>query len=240
MSGMNETGDRGGATEGFRVAIVDNDRFTRLALADVVAQGGHEVIWTRGSGLIAPDLVAAPETKPDVLLLDMSLGTTTGPQVCRAIRRRMADVAVLGVTAFPPSQYAAELAAAGAQGLVTKDTEREVLAGIAALAHGGTYCPDVPGVRFLPPVAAWKAVNGLGTEMEHRNGAADGRARLTEREEALMRVYEADGSLKTAAKVLGMGQSTARNTMANIRRKLGVTGTAQALVAWHERQRSGR
>lgn len=219
------------------VAIVDNDRFTRQALRQIIEQDGHyPVIWDRSDADVAQRLVLQPDTRPDVLLLDMSLTDTTGVEVCRAIRRKLADIRILGITAFPPSQYAADLAAAGAQGLVTKDANAELLAGIRAVAANQTYCPAVPTVRFRTPAEAFRAA--------HDNTAANASAgtstdsRLTEREEAVLRSYARTGSYKATAKSLGMSDSTARNTMAHAKAKLGAVSTAAAIIAWQERTRS--
>lgn len=252
------------------VAIVDNDRFTRMAMRRLLIEDGRlDILWDRSGGLVAEHLVMVRESRPDVLLLDMSLGETAGVEVCRAIRSRVADLRILGITAFPPDMYAADLAAAGAQGLVTKENDREVLAGIHTLLNGGVYCPSVPDVVFHTAMEAFRllhdgsgAAGGDGGARERfegapphgsvpvpsvggpspaggrtgesRHGAPAGRgSALSAREREVLASYACTGSYKITARALGVSESTARNIMAHVRRKLGVTNTATAIVAWY-------
>lgn len=215
------------------VAIVDNDRFTRQALKQIIEQDGrYSVIWDRSDADVAQRLVMQPQTRPDVLLLDMSLTDTTGVDVCRAIRSKLSDIRILGITAFPPSQYAADLAAAGAQGLVTKDANAELLAGIRTVADNQTYCPTMPSVQFRTPIDAFHMVSDFAATNGNTNTDA---VALSEREQAVLRSYARTGSYKITAKALGISDSTARNTMAHAKAKLGAVSTAAAIIAWQER-----
>ncbi|OZG69174.1 response regulator transcription factor [Bifidobacterium eulemuris] len=209
------------------VAIVDNDRFTRRAIRQVLEDGGFSVVWDRASGLAAEHLVMQTQTRPDVLLLDMSLDEQSGVEVCRSIRRSIADIRILGITAFPPDIYAGSLAQAGAQGLVTKESDRQLLSAIHALLDGGTYCPQVPSVTFSTATKAFTA--------QQKTRAKD-ESPLTDRERAVLESYERTGSYKITASQLGISDSTARNIMHHAKRRLGATSTAAAIVAWHERQ----
>ena len=222
------------------IAIVDNDRFTRRALRGLLEDSGLcDVLWDRSDGLVAEQLALRPESRPDLLLLDMSLGDVSGVQVCRAIRRRSAGVRILGITAFPPRLYAPDLASAGAQGLVTKDVDEELLAGVRAVLDNRTYCPSVPGVRFDTASAAFRRLNGVanGVSEGGRDDTVPSTAAasiLTDREAALLEGYARTGSYKAIARELGVTDSTARNTMTRIKRKLGVPSTAAAILAWRD------
>lgn len=211
------------------VAIVDNDRFTRRALRDLIEQDGrYRILWDRASGQAAIELTRATETRPDILLLDMSLGDTTGIHVCQVIRHDLANIRILGITAFPPQTYAADLARAGAQGLVTKDADAELMAGIRAVLGGSTYCPAVPSVTFSTAIDAFHAAQ--------MNMNGDPYA-LTSREAALLESYAHTNSYKITARELNITESTARNTMVRIKHKLGVISTAEAIIAWREHNR---
>lgn len=208
------------------VAIVDNDRLTRKALRQIVEEDAHcTVLWDRASGIVAQHLVLQPQTRPDILLLDMSLTDTTGVEVCRTIRTQLSDIRILGITAFPISRYAAELSQAGAQGLVTKDADAELIAGLKAVANNQTYCPSMPSVRFRKSSDAF-----LSLRSPSRTIAAD--APLTERERSVLRGYARTGSYKMTAKELGITDSTARNTMARAKAKLGAVSIASAIIIW--------
>lgn len=104
------------------LAIVDNDpmvlRLLRSELRQTIPQ--CPVIWTEESGIIATARVRNPATCPDLLLLDMSLGDTQGPVVCRQIRICGSKPAILAITSFSLTYYADRIAEAGAQGIISK------------------------------------------------------------------------------------------------------------------------
>lgn len=242
------------------VAIVDNDRLTRLALCHIIENDGRwRVIWDRSNERTALLLTLQKATQPDILLLDMSLTYTNGVEVCRAIRRRTARTSILGITAFPLSQYAADLAAAGAQGLITKDSDTELLFGLSAIADGRTYCPDVPSAHFsTAPEAHQRLINekphGIPMQSRDLRNASDrcidavespstasspGITPLTQRERAVLQSYVRTASYKITAKELGISDSTARNLMAHAKAKLGAIGTAAAIIAWQQQYGKG-
>ena len=67
------------------VAAVDNDRMALLALKGILPQLLPYSQWLWGTG-DADEAVAkalSPETRPRLLLVDMSLGEATGVSVCR-------------------------------------------------------------------------------------------------------------------------------------------------------------
>lgn len=78
------------------------------------------VIWTSTDPQRAIDLSLADATRPDVLVVDMSLEGMGGAQVCRAIRTRTATIALLGVTSFSLRMYGPDALANGAQCLISK------------------------------------------------------------------------------------------------------------------------
>lgn len=83
----------------------------------------------------------SPETRPRLLLVDMSLGEATGVSVCRKIRTRTDRVLLLGITAFSVETYAERIAAAGAQGIVPKADIPQLAQALCTVAAGGTFMP---------------------------------------------------------------------------------------------------
>lgn len=101
------------------VAAVDNDRMALLALKGILPQLLPAAQWMWGAGTADEAVAKAldPETRPKLLMVDMSLGDATGVSACRKIRMRTDRVLLLGVTAFSVSTYAERIAGAGASGL---------------------------------------------------------------------------------------------------------------------------
>ena len=106
-----------------RVAIVDNDAFAVRGLEVGVMRmlPLTKVLWIARRGSEALEHVRFDEVQPDIILVDMSLEDTTGPEVCSEIRKRTAHIALLAITSFSLRRYADRVLEAGAQGIVAKD-----------------------------------------------------------------------------------------------------------------------
>ncbi|WP_163197672.1 response regulator transcription factor [Bifidobacterium platyrrhinorum] len=146
------------------VAAVDNDRMALLALQGILPQLMPESRWLWGVGTAdeAVRRTLDPETRPRVLLVDMSLDEATGVGVCRKIRMRTDRVALLGVTAFSTGTYAARLAEAGAQGIVSKADIPRLARALRTVAAGGVVPAGESGTRFLTAAAAHRRMTETG------------------------------------------------------------------------------
>lgn len=65
------------------ILIVDDDSNNRLLVQTVLAHAGHRVLEA-GDG--APGLALASAEHPDLIMLDLSLPSMSGPQFLRALR----------------------------------------------------------------------------------------------------------------------------------------------------------
>ncbi|WP_164514639.1 response regulator [Bifidobacterium goeldii] len=97
--------------------MVDNDQLTLTMLTLLVHRDLPEVdvTWACRRGRDAVARCLSADSRPDVLLVDMSLEGLSGVEVCRQVRAATADVALIGVTSFSLEYYAADALAAGAQ-----------------------------------------------------------------------------------------------------------------------------
>jgi CheY-like chemotaxis protein len=84
------------------VLIVDDDRDTRLLVRTVLTHAGHTVVEA-ASG--AEGLATAAEHRPDLVLLDLSMPSMSGPEFVRALRAgaKTRATAVALYTATPPN-----------------------------------------------------------------------------------------------------------------------------------------
>lgn len=147
------------------VAAVDNDRMALLALRGILPQLLPGARWTWGVQTADEAVAAAldPDTRPRLLLVDMSLGESTGVAVCRRIRMRTDRVLLLAITAFSTATYADLVAEAGAQGIVAKADVPRLAAALRTVAAGGTYDPVRAGDGAVPASrAAAMAADGAG------------------------------------------------------------------------------
>ncbi|RSX55295.1 response regulator transcription factor [Bifidobacterium samirii] len=127
------------------VAAVDNDRMATIALQGILPQllPGARWLWSAATADEAVRTALAPDTRPDLLLVDMSLGESTGISVCRRIRSRTNRVPMLAITAFSVDTYADRAATAGAQGIVSKADIPLLARALRTIAAGRTFDPDV-------------------------------------------------------------------------------------------------
>lgn len=142
------------------VAAVDNDRMALLALKGILPQllPSSQWLWGTGDADEAVAKALSPETRPRLLLVDMSLGEATGVSVCRKIRARTDRVLLLGITAFSVETYAERIAAAGAQGIVSKADIPQLAQALRTVAAGGTFTPrPMASTRSIASPAASRA-----------------------------------------------------------------------------------
>jgi DNA-binding response OmpR family regulator len=95
-----------------RVVVVDDEPDLRLILARQLARAGFTVVGEASD--IASALAAAEESNPDVVLLDLMLGTEHGREAIGPLMRICPDTMVAVLTALPAEQEESPLRQAGA------------------------------------------------------------------------------------------------------------------------------
>jgi DNA-binding response OmpR family regulator len=134
-----------------RILIVDDEQAVRDVLAEFFTEQGYEVA-TADSG--ADALRGLPETRPDLVLLDIRMPGIDGVETLRRLRTIAPGVSVIMVTANEDVALARTTLKLGALDYVAKPfdfayLERSVVAG---LAHAGAPAPS----RSAPTAAeAW-------------------------------------------------------------------------------------
>jgi len=82
-----------------RVLVVEDDAFTRMTLATVVASLGHVVVGQAGTVVDAMD--SARSTRPDVALVDLDLGPgPTGVDVAHGLRGLLPQMGVVVLSSY--------------------------------------------------------------------------------------------------------------------------------------------
>ena len=121
-----------------RIAIVDNDRLTlgvmKMMIERILPQAN--VCWAVSDGLTAVSKSLNSRTRPDVLLVDMSLEGMSGCDVCRTIREETAQVDLVGMTAFSLDRYCVPALENGASCLVDKANVKGLCHVLCAIVNG--------------------------------------------------------------------------------------------------------
>ncbi|WP_206538632.1 response regulator transcription factor [Bifidobacterium biavatii] len=155
------------------MGVVDNDALTLGALRSLLARmDGIDVTWTSTDGAHAIDLCRNPHTRPDVLLVDMSMEPLPGTEVCQRIHTAGLNVGLVCITSFTLRTYAAQAARAGAQAIVSKTDLPGIRNAILHAAHGKSNLSPVAGVVFHDV----DTTDSKSVSDETNNGAVTGQA----------------------------------------------------------------
>lgn len=109
---------------GVTVLLVEDHDLVRFAMRhSLEGAGGWVVIGDTGDGQGAIEMVK--ESRPHLVLLDLSIRGIHGIEVLYAIKRTTPEVKVIVVTAHDSAHWAREALAAGADGYILKDAPWE-------------------------------------------------------------------------------------------------------------------
>lgn len=198
-----------------RLVIADDHRLILDALGFLIA-GVATVVGTAGDGEAL--LRVVDETAPEIVVTDLSMPGLNGLEATRRLRAlpRPPQVIILTIHADPALARAAF--AAGAAGYVVKSADSaELRRAIETVAGGG---------RFLSPALGADALV---------DPDADRRAVLTDREREILALVASGATAKAIADRLGIAERTVKFHKMNLKARLGVGTTAEA-VAWLARQ----
>ncbi|HEY4001569.1 MAG TPA: response regulator transcription factor, partial [Candidatus Xenobia bacterium] len=138
------------------VLLVDDHVVVRMALEHLLKKHSIEVMGQAGTLMEA--LSELERCRPDVVLLDLNLGSDGPKTVIQELRRCHPDIPILVLSMHEDSATVRNAVAAGVNGYVVKSSgETELLTGLHAVAGGGSY--------FGPRVAR-HALGGLPRPVE--------------------------------------------------------------------------
>ncbi len=122
-----------------RVLICDDHAIVRTGLRTLLgAQPGLELVGEATGGYEALELI--DKTRPDILLLDLSMPDLDGISVTRESKRRFPEVRVLILTVHEEQALLREAIRAGASGYILKQAaESELLSAVQVLMRGDMY-----------------------------------------------------------------------------------------------------
>jgi DNA-binding NarL/FixJ family response regulator len=203
-----------------RVLIVDDHPVVRSGLlALLTGASGFEPVGEANDGIAA--LAAIRQTRPDVVLMDLTMPNLSGVEVTRRVTAwpETAQVAVLVLTMSDDDASLAAAVRAGARGYLLKDAGAdEVLAAVRAVARG-----EVVFGRGVAP-----AVLDL-LQARHR-APAPVLPELTDREREILGLVGLGLGNQAIAARLRISAKTVANTVSNILVKLGVADRADAVA----------
>jgi len=147
-----------------RVLVVDDHPLVREGLSALINQ--QDDLTACGSAEDAPGaLHQVAAIRPHVVLVDVSLGNSSGLDLIKDLKIQQPEVATIVVSMHDEMLYAERALRAGARGYVMKrESTRNVLTAIRRVLEGGIYLSENVVTSMASKVAGAKAAASANTE----------------------------------------------------------------------------
>lgn len=191
------------------VMVVDDHPIWRDGVARDLSEHGFEVRGTAADGDAAVRIATA--IRPDVVLMDLNLGRTSGVDATRSITGTLPETRVLVLSASGEHGDVLEAVKAGASGYLVKSAStRELVDAVQRTAAGD------------PVFTAGLAGLVLGEYRRMADAPADGEPppQLTERETDVLRLVAKGMTSRQIAEKLVISHRTVENHVQSTLRKL--------------------
>jgi DNA-binding NarL/FixJ family response regulator len=201
-----------------KVLLVDDHPLVLEGLRALMeSERDIEVVATTTEGARAADL--ARLYRPDVVLLDLELGSTNGYEVLKRLRAEQLPVRVLVLTAYGDGESLRAALEHQADGIALKtDSPARTIDAIRAVSGGALVFPQA--------ARRWMRRSG--------DRALMGPAALSDREREVWALVAAGLSNAVIARRLGVSPSTVKFHTQNLFQKLGVSNRTAAAVEYEK------
>ncbi len=205
-------------SELIRVSIVDDEVDLRESISGYVSSAkGLRCVSVHSSGEEA--LANLPKEKPDVVLMDITLGGMDGIECVRRLKPLMPNTQIVMLTVFEDTERIFSALAAGASGYLLKRlAPAKLLEAIREVHEGGS--------PMSAPIAR-KLVQSLQSPVRAQAGAE-----LSPREREVLDSLAEGQAYKQIADKLGVSIHTVRNYIRRIYEKLHVRSSAEAVAKY--------
>lgn len=211
-----------------RVVIADDHALFREGLRRALeAVEEFEVVGEADDGAVAVRICG--ELKPDVIVLDVSMPGMGGIAAARQIREEVPGTGILMLTMHDDEECLVEAVGAGINGYVLKDVHPvELVEAVRACSKGNGYLHPAMAAKVLHKLgAAVTSSMGLNPRRPRRREYDEG---LTTREFEVLELIAKGASNRDIATRLYISESTVKNHVTSIFRKLNVTDRTQAVL----------
>ena len=212
-----------------RIFIVDDHPMTRAGLTHLINHQPDTVVCAEAENA-AEALDRLAVSKPDLMLIDITLPGKSGLELIKDVKAMRPDLAVLVISMHDESLYADRVLRAGARGYITKHEGGEkLMAAIRQVLSGKIYVSESMSAHILEIFSGGQAVSDRSSIQN-----------LSDRE---FEVFEALGqglSSHEIAKKLHLSAKTVDAHRANIKTKLKINTTAELIsfaARWTATQR---
>ena len=193
------------------VVLVEDHPMFRERLAQLINKDlGMKVSGEAAN--IRDALVVIEATKPDIVIVDITLRGSGGLELIKNLKAQGITVPVLVLSMHDEALYAQRALRAGAKGYITKDEDSsQVILAIRKVLAGGVYLSSDMTQRLL------QKFSHDDTPVE-----TSGMALLTDRELEVFRLFGCGHSTRETAEQLSLGESTVATYRQRIKEKLNL------------------
>lgn len=183
------------------------------------SQSGFSVVAEASDGRQAVDQAMA--TKPDVVVLDITMPRLSGTEAAQRITESLPDTAVVILSMHADEGYVLRALKAGARGYLVKDSaEDDLIEAIKAVSEGKAY--------FSPEVSKM-LVEDYVREIRTRQ-VEDSYELLTAREREILHLLAEGKSNKDIATLLNLSLFTVETHRRNLQEKLNLHSLAELIL----------
>jgi DNA-binding NarL/FixJ family response regulator len=194
-----------------RVLLADDHRLIREAFARLL-ESECDVVGTVADGRALLD--AAPDLRPDIVVLDITMPLLNGLDAARLLKRLMPGVKLIFLTVSEDPDLAAEAFRAGASGYLLKNSAAsELLKSIQEVSLGRSY---------VTPLATL----GLVSSFLRDPGHAPKMAHLSDRQREVLQLLAEGCTMKEVARILNITPRTVAFHKYSIMNDLGIKSSA--------------
>jgi DNA-binding NarL/FixJ family response regulator len=197
-----------------KVFIVDDHPVFRRGLEELV-NGEKDLIVCGSAGTVAQALRAIPQTKPDLVLVDISLPDRTGLELIREIRAKDRETKLLVLSMHDEALYANRVLRAGGDGYIMKDEDpSEVVHAIRDILKGHIYVSEqVVSGKQIKNATRHSSLTGLRHESRPL-------AELTDSELEILELLGYGKTNEEIARKIGLAGKKVEAVLGSMRKKL--------------------
>ena len=201
-----------------RILIADDHDLMRRGLKALIeSHPGWQVCDEAHTGREA--IEKAEQTKPDVVILDISMPELNGVEAARSILKASPSTEILILSMHYSDQLIREILKAGVHGYIMKsDSDRDLVTAVEKLGNHKPFFTSKATEVMLTNF------NHSGSQPDFENLSVN---RLTAREREIVQLLSEGRSSKEAASLLGISVKTAETHRANIMRKLEIHSVSE-------------
>jgi DNA-binding NarL/FixJ family response regulator len=201
-----------------RILIADDHDLMRRGLKALVeSHPGWVVCDEAYTGREA--IVESEQTKPDIVILDISMPELNGLEAARSIRKASPNTEILILSVHFSDQLIREIIEAGVRGYLMKsDPDRDLINALEKLANHRPFFTSKASEVMLSRFSRAESGSSMMASVGER---------LTAREREVVQLLSEGRSSKEVASFLGISVKTAETHRANIMRKLEIHSVSE-------------